>query len=76
MKPTLNVVLVRRNGMAVTFTTTGWKRFAEMVLDEVESSKKLGWPPIEQVFVSAGERLERHKVEDLRADLAAGRIPD
>tara|TARA_R110002096_G_C14661938_1_gene728426 strand:- start:25467 stop:25706 length:240 start_codon:yes stop_codon:yes gene_type:complete len=70
----VNGVVIYTNGLTTTFVADSWKEFAEEVMD-THDNPMFQSRRIAKVFGSSREgHLEEHTVENLREELAAGRI--
>ncbi len=80
MKPqlTINIAAIRNDATVITSQAPSWLAAVTEVLRWADDPFYTlhGQKPIEHVYLSAGERLERHTVTSLREDLKAGRVPD
>jgi len=74
----INCLLVRSNGLTVSFQAAGWVAAARKMLESIDSidvDARQGFGPgVEKVFTSTGSSLEEHKVWELREALKDGTL--
>jgi hypothetical protein len=74
---TINAVLIRTDGLTLTFTSTSWIDFAAHVVAEAErgwwhravNMSGLDGARLARIFASSGERLQEYTVAECREEL-------